>query len=179
MPVSSGNRGNLIAAAVVGGLIVGALALAFAPGPNSGRPSSSVAALGASSVSPPASVAPSPPASLPIATPTPAATESVADRALEALGEVDAAIAAIGASDDLKNKDINELERRARDIRSALEASNLDKAMDAADGLSNFVGNLDDEIDEDRARRLEDAVSCGCRDPPRPVTDYRVGRMFG
>ena len=158
VPVSRGTRGNLIAAAVIGGLIVGALALAFAPRPESGRPSSSVAALGAS-LSPPASIAPSPSASVPTAAPTPAETASLADRALEAVGEVDAAIAAIRASNELKKKDIDELERRARDIRSALEASNLKKASDAANGLSNSISKLGDQIDEDRARRLEDAVT--------------------
>jgi RNA polymerase-interacting CarD/CdnL/TRCF family regulator len=85
---------------------------------------------------------------------------SVAARALAALDGVDEAIQAARGSDGLKGKDANELERRARDVRSALEQGDLDEAAKAANDLEKKVEDLSDDIDdEDAARRLENAVS--------------------
>lgn len=84
---------------------------------------------------------------------------SVAAHALAALDGVDEAIQSARGSGGLKGKDANELERRARDVRSALEQGDLDGAAEAADALREAVDDLGDEIDEDAARRLQNAVT--------------------
>jgi hypothetical protein len=79
---------------------------------------------------------------------------------LAALDEVDAAISATSGRGGLKGKERNELEDRARDVRSALVDGDLDKARKAARDLAERIGNLDDdELDEDLASRLADATS--------------------
>jgi eukaryotic-like serine/threonine-protein kinase len=145
------SRGNLITAAVLGGLIVIAIALASGRSMGPGVESSA----GASSV---ASSSPSQGPSASPAQPTAATAPSVADRALAALVDVDSAIDAIRNSEDLKNKEVNDLQKRAREIRSALERGDLDAAAKAADGLSTAAGKLGDQLDEDLARRLDGAV---------------------
>ncbi len=146
------SRGNLVAAAVIGGLIVATLALAASRGPASGGPgASSVAASSASITS--RSVRPS----LSPAPATPAPTASVARRALVALDEVDAAIAAAKGQGGLKGKDAKDIERRAGEVRTPLEKGDLDGAAKAADALASAIGKID-KIDGDQARRLDDAV---------------------
>jgi len=149
---------SIVAAAAIAVLIVAALALASGrfgltgapPGPS---PTSSTQP---SPSSPPPSASPSP---SPSPSPTPAPTPSVAERALAALDGVDEAIAAAKRSGGLKGKDANELERRARDVRSALAKGDLDAAAKAAENLAEKVQDLNDEMDEDAARRLENAVT--------------------
>jgi serine/threonine-protein kinase len=156
-PRAPTSRGNLVAAAIVGGLVVAAIALLAGLNRDAGRAGSSAAANAAASVSPspPPSVTPSPSPAPPSAAPT----ASVASRALAALDGVDAAIAAARGEDGLKNKDANDLLKRARDIRSALNDGDLDQAAEAASSLANAVNKLGDEMDEDLFRRLEDAVA--------------------
>ena len=158
-PASS--RANLVAAAILALLIVAALALA-AGRPGDGRPGSSVA-VGAGA-SPNASAAASPsatpsPAPSPSPSPTRAPTPSVAQQALEAMAGVDAAINAARGEGGLKGKEANDLEKRARDVRSALQEGNLDAAAKAAAGLANAVEKLDDDIDDEEADRLTNAIN--------------------
>jgi serine/threonine-protein kinase len=148
---SPATRGNLLAAAVLGAVIAAALVLAANRGPGAGGlGSGSSASLSAS-----ASLSPSP---SPTSSPTPAPTASVAQRALAALGEVDAAISGSRGDGGLKGKEANELEKRARDIRSALERGDLDAAAKAANGLAEAVDDVADEMSEEAARRLQSAV---------------------
>jgi serine/threonine protein kinase len=148
---------SIVAAAVVTVLVIAALALAsgrfgLIGAPAGSPPSSSTQPSPSSSPSASPSLSPSP-------SPTPAPTPSVAARALAALDGVDDAIAAAKGAGGLKGKDANELERRARDVRSALTQGDLDKAAKAANELANSVDKLADEIDdEDVARRLQNAV---------------------
>jgi hypothetical protein len=72
---------------------------------------------------------------------------------------VDEAIDSARGDGGLRNKEANELERRARDIRSALEGGDLDAAAAEASRLADDVDNLSDEMDEDRATRLRNAVT--------------------
>jgi hypothetical protein len=148
---------GIVAAAVVAVLILAALALAsgrfgLTGAPAGSSPSSSTQPSPSSSPSASPSLSPSP-------SPTPAPTPSVAARALAALDGVDDAIAAAKGAGGLKGKDANELERRARDVRSALTQGDLDKAAKAANELANSVDKVADDIDdEDVARRLQNAV---------------------
>jgi hypothetical protein len=105
-------------------------------------------------VSPPPS-----PTQSPTPSPTPVPTPTVAERALAALDGVDEAINAARGDGGLRNKEANELERRAGDIRSALEGGDLGAAAEEANHLADDVDNLSDEMDEDRARRLRSAVT--------------------
>jgi eukaryotic-like serine/threonine-protein kinase len=147
---------SLIAAAALAALI---LALAIASGrlaltgPPGGAAASSSPSAGPSP-SPSASASPSPSPS-----PTPVPTVSIAAQALAALDGVDEAIQAARRSDGLKGKVANELERRARDIRSALQQGDLDGASEAARALREAVDDLGDDIDEDAAQRLQNAVT--------------------
>jgi hypothetical protein len=110
------------------------------------------------SATPSPAPSPSPSPSPPPPTPTPAATPSVADRALAALDDVDAAIEAARGDGGLKGKEANELERRVREIWSAVTRGDLGEAEDRARSLANAVDKVSDEIDEDEARRLENAA---------------------
>ena len=110
------------------------------------------------SATPSPAPSPSPSPSPPPPTPTPAATPSVADRALAALDDVDAAIEAARGDGGLKGKEANELERRVREIRSAVTRGDLGEAEDRARSLANAVDKVSDEIDEDEARRLQNAA---------------------
>jgi serine/threonine-protein kinase len=107
-------------------------------------------------VSPPQSDAPSASAT---ASASPPAVPSVADRALAALDAVDAAISATAGKDGLKGKERNDLERLARDVRSALVEGDLDAARTAAAALADQIDKVSKKLDEQRARRLADAAS--------------------
>jgi len=159
-PRSSPLPSSLVAAAIVAAIIVAALAYASGRGPGVGGPGASAAASSRASVAVSASpsVSPSPSLSATPA-PTPVPTPSVAARALAALDGVDSAIEAARGEGGLKGKEANDLQKRANTIRSALQAGDLDAAAKAANGLANAVDKLGDEIDEDEARRLENAVS--------------------
>jgi len=150
---------SLVAAAAVAVLVLAGLAIASGrlalTGPPGG-PAASSSPSARPSPSPPASPSPSPSAS---PSPSPVPTVSVAAQALAALDGVDEAIQAARGSDGLRGKDANELERRARDVRSALEQGDLDTAGEAAVALREAVDDLGDEIDEDAARRLKNAVT--------------------
>jgi hypothetical protein len=157
VPRSRASSGTLITAAVIGGLVVLAVALA------SGR----FAGLGAAGQTPGSSTSGSPagspslslaPSASPTIEPTAVPTPSVAERALAALDDVDAAVDAVRDSGDLKNKEMNDLVKRARDTRSALDRGDLAAATKAADSLSTAAGKAGEDLDEDLARRLEGAV---------------------
>lgn len=78
---------------------------------------------------------------------------------MTALDEVDAAINATTGRGGLKGNERNELERLVADVRSALEGGDIDAARSAAEALADRIDELSDELDEDRARRLDDAMS--------------------
>jgi serine/threonine-protein kinase len=161
-PRSGTSRSSLVAGAVAAAVIIAALAFAAGRAPDNGRPgASAVAGASASSTSSPtASVSPPPsPTQSPTPSPTPVPTPTVAERALAALDGVDEAINAARGDGGLRNKEANELERRAGDIRSALEGGDLGAAAEEANHLADDVDNLSDEMDEDRARRLRSAVT--------------------
>jgi len=155
VPVSAEQRsntlpGSLLAAAVIAVAIIVALALSAGPPPDLGASPST--APSAQSTAP----SESPSASLSAA---PSATPSVADRALAALDGVDAAIIAAKGGGGLKGKDANTLEAKARDVRSALQAGDLDKAAKAADALASAVEKVARDIDQRPRERLENAVT--------------------
>jgi serine/threonine-protein kinase len=141
--------GSMLAAALVAAVIIAALALSAGPRPGVGASPSEPA-------SPTASPSESPSAS-PSAAPSP--TPSVADRALAALDGVDAAIGAAKGGGGLKGKEANTLEAKAREVRSALQAGDLDKAAKAADALDAAVKKVAREIDQGPRERLENAVT--------------------
>jgi eukaryotic-like serine/threonine-protein kinase len=93
-----------------------------------------------------------------VASASPSTTDSVAARALAALDQVDAAIAATTGKGGLKGNQRNDLEQRAAAVRSALQSGDLDAARDAADALAERIDKLDKELDKERRRRLADAV---------------------
>jgi hypothetical protein len=101
---------------------------------------------------------PAPPTSTPTP-PTPPPTPTVVDRALQALGEVDAAIAGARGDGGLKGKEANDLERRAATVRSALDARDLERARTAAAALQDRADALGKEIDAGPERRLDDAIA--------------------
>jgi serine/threonine-protein kinase len=153
---------SLGAAAAVAVLVLAGLAIASGRLALTGPPGGAAASSSPSgpSPSPSASPLPSPsPSPTPSPSPSPVPTVSVAAQALAALDGVDEAIQAARGSDGLKGKDANELERRAGDVRSALEQGDLDGATEAADALREKVDDMADEIDEDAARRLRNAVT--------------------
>ena len=108
---------------------------------------------------------PSEPAATVATSPAPAVAPSLtarppttADRALAALDDVDVAIAATSGRGGLKGKERNELERLATTVRSALDSGDLRAARAAAGELADKVDGIEDELDEERARRLADTV---------------------
>jgi serine/threonine protein kinase len=137
--------------AVLAGIAVWAL-LGAGLRPGSTGPSAPAVASEATSAAPTTAQTASPSLSAPSA-------PSIADRALAALDEVDAAISATAGKDGLKGNERNELEQRAGAVRSALVAGDLDTARKAAKALADRIDEHIDELDEQRARRLEDAVS--------------------
>jgi serine/threonine protein kinase len=152
---SGWGRSVATAAAVAFVILVGLAIAAGFPGSGASPPASlAVASAGPSSPPPSPSPSPSPSPATPVPTP------SVASRALAALAGVDDAIDAARGSDGLKGRDANELERRARDVRLALERGDLDAAAGEAEKLAEAVNDMEDEIDDDDvARRLENAVT--------------------
>jgi hypothetical protein len=111
-----------------------------------------------------ASPSPSPPPTpepTPVPTPalTPVPTLSVTERALAALDKVDAVVDDVRDSGDLKNKDMNDLEKRARDVRATVDRGDLDAASRAADGLAATARKVGGGLDNDLDQRLENAVT--------------------
>ena len=88
----------------------------------------------------------------------PPATQTVGDRALAALDEVDRAISATTGNGGLKGKERNDLERRAGQVRSALVEGDFDRARAAAADLADRIEQLGKKLDEARARSLADAA---------------------
>jgi serine/threonine protein kinase len=114
----------------------------------------------APTASPSASVAASAsPSAVPSASAVARATPTVVGRALAALEEVDAAIAATSGQGGLKGKERKDLESLSRQVRSNLVDGDLDAALKAAEELKDRIDELGDELDEQRARRLADAVN--------------------
>lgn len=142
-------------------LAVGWLAIVVLGGPGGSAgvavssPSPAPSATPSPSASPTPSPSPTPPPTPP---PTPAPTPTRAERALAALDEVDAAIVAVARSGDLRNREVNDLEKRARAVRSALEGDDLDGARREAGRLRERVDDLADRMDEDAHGRLAQAV---------------------
>jgi eukaryotic-like serine/threonine-protein kinase len=144
----SGRRRARAGVGILAGVVVGVLAaialLVFAGDPRKGTPPTPTV--------PNESI-------VATASPSPLATPSLVDRALVALDEVDAAIADTGGSGGLKGKDRNVLLGLASDVRSRLQAGDLDGARHAADELAHKVAELAKDLDEARETRLKDAVA--------------------
>ena len=154
-PRSKSRRGLPRGSGVLAGAVVGVLAalalLAFAgtlgsPQATSTAPGSTVPATSTASPSP-------------VPTASPSATPSLADRALIALNEVDAAIADAVGGGGLKGKDRNDLLRLAADIRSRLEDGDIDGASHRADELAHKIDEVAKDLDETRENRLRSAVA--------------------
>jgi uncharacterized protein YlxW (UPF0749 family) len=75
------------------------------------------------------------------------------------MDEVDAAIASAASGGGLKGKERNDLQHRADDVRSALQAKDLKRARDAANELQKAVEKVSDDLDDAQAARLSDAVA--------------------
>lgn len=103
--------------------------------------------------SPPPTASPSPTAS-----PTPSPTPPP-DAAFAALDRVDAAIEQLKDDEDVRNRDLSELRRRAKDVREALEARDYDAARKAVARLAEEVDQVDDRAEGERINELKDAVS--------------------
>jgi serine/threonine protein kinase len=149
---------SLLAAAAVAVIVLAGFAFASGRLPSTGPPGAAASSSPSARPSPSPSASPSPSPS-PSLSPTPVPTPSVAARALAALDGVDDAIQAARGSGGLKGKDASDLERRAREVRSALEEGDLDGATEAARALREAVEDLGDEMDEDAAERLQNAVT--------------------
>jgi hypothetical protein len=142
-----------IGAAFLGPLLTGGAGSASGsapPGDFTAAPSTAVLATPSPSA---------PPTSSPTPPPTPPPTPTVVDRAIQALGEVDAAIAAARGNGGLKGKEANDLERRAAAVRSALDDGDLERARTAAAALQDRADALGKEIDSGPERRLDDAIA--------------------
>ncbi|HEV8544958.1 MAG TPA: protein kinase [Candidatus Limnocylindrales bacterium] len=156
VPVANRPRlGAAALAALLGGALVG-VALWFGVSgllrPGAFGPS----ATGSPSAAP-SLASPSP--SVATASPSAGPTPSVFARALAAMDEVDAAIASAASGGGLKGKERNDLQHRADDVRSALQAKDLKRARDAANELQKAVEKVSDELDDAQATRLSDAVA--------------------
>jgi eukaryotic-like serine/threonine-protein kinase len=103
-------------------------------------------------------VASTSPTSAPPSSAAPPPTSTIIARAVAALDEVDAAIAATAGKDGLKGNQRNDLERLARAVRSQVMDGDLDAARSAAEELRDRIAELGDELDEQRAERLAGAV---------------------
>jgi eukaryotic-like serine/threonine-protein kinase len=134
-----------VLAAVILWALLGSVLRTSSSAPNA-SPSASALASASPTAAPPSSAAPQ-------------ATSSVVGRALAALDEVDASIAATSGKGGLKGKERNDLERLARTIRSALEDGDLGQARSAAEELKDRIDGVRDKLDEQRAERLADAVN--------------------
>jgi type IV secretory pathway VirB10-like protein len=118
----------------------------------------------APTASPSASEVPSAsPTEAPPSSAVPPPTPTVVGRALAALDEVDAAIRDSEGRGGLQGKERKELDKRADEVRSALVDGELDKARQKAKDLADKVSELgrrgDDDDNENRLQRLEEAVN--------------------
>jgi hypothetical protein len=59
----------------------------------------------------------------------------------------------------VRNRDLNELRRRASDVREALAARDYDAAREAVARLAREVDQVDDRAEGERINELKDAVS--------------------
>jgi serine/threonine-protein kinase len=111
--------------------------------------------------SPYPSPSPSPipsPSPTPSPTPTPAPTPDPAIAAFEALDRVDAAIDRLDGDNDVRNKDLNELRKRANDVREALVVRDYDAARERTSRLADKVDDVARDTDGDRIDELRNAV---------------------
>ncbi len=151
-------------ALVLAGLTVLALMVAASAlrqsernGPGGSPRSSALASASAApTLSPTTAASPTvPPTSTPPPTPTPDPTAA----ALVALDQVDAAIADLGGPGGLKNRELNDLRRRAAELRVALDDGRFDAAATDAERLASRVEDLEDEADEELIDAMRDAVA--------------------
>ena len=120
------------------------------PGAVTATPTPAATALASASVAPTPTASPT---AVPTATPDPAAP------ALSALSDVVAAIdAARGGSDGLNGKDAGELLNLANDVRRHLEDEQMADARAAADKLAEHAAKITKGVDDERARRITDAI---------------------
>jgi eukaryotic-like serine/threonine-protein kinase len=156
-------RPGYVALALAGLLLLGLMFAASALRQSdrnspSGSPRSSAVASVPVSPSAPPTPAPSPtvsptPTALPTPTPNPAAA------ALAALDRVDAAIVELAGPGGLKNRELNDLRRRAAELRAELDDGRFEAAAGDADRLASRVEDLEDEADEALIDALRDAVA--------------------
>ena len=95
----------------------------------------------------------------PTPTPPPTPTPDPAAAALVALDQVDAAIADLAGPGGLKNRELNDLRRRAAELRVELDDGQFEAAATDAERLASRVEDLEDEADEELIDALRDAVA--------------------
>lgn len=155
---SAGPRPAFVALGAFGLVLAGLVALAGLLGdrglnaPGTTPPSTITAESPSPSPSPTLSPSPTP-------SPTPTPTPDPAIPALEALDRVDAAIDRLDRDDNVRRQDINELRKRANDVREALAARDYDAAREQASRLADKVKDVAEDTNGDAIDELRDAVS--------------------
>jgi serine/threonine-protein kinase len=158
-PPPAGPRPALVALGAFALVLAGLVALAGLFG-NRGDPGTTPSVTLPASPSPSPSPTPIPsPSPTPSPTPTPTPTPDPAAPAFQVLDRIDLAIDELDAANDLRGRDINELRRRADDVRQALENRDYDEARDRAKRLAEEVDEVDDRAEGRRMEELKDAVS--------------------
>jgi hypothetical protein len=159
---SDRSRPALITLAAFAVVLAGLLALSGAFGNRGGtasRPTPPPTRAAVVSPSPTPSPTPSPsPSPTPSPTPPPPPPDPAAG-AFEALARVDQAIDELDGYDEVSNRDIAELRRRARDLREALEDGEYEDARRSWERLADGVDRVDDEFEGDLIEELKDAVA--------------------
>jgi len=95
----------------------------------------------------------------PTSPPTPTPAADPAAEAFAVLDRVDEAIEDLADEDDIRDRDLDALRRRAGDVRNALEAGDYDEALDRTARLDDEVDRVDDRVQGEAMDRLKNAVS--------------------
>jgi hypothetical protein len=161
VPGASGARfggpGPAIAALSVIGLLV--LALLALSSLLDGRDGNPAAGPTSSATATPLATPTPTPSSTPPPTPSPTRAPGSAAEAYAVLDRVDAAIEDLADEDDIRDRDLDALRRRAGDVRNALEAGDYDGALDRTARLDDEVDRVDDRVQGDAMDEVKDAVS--------------------
>jgi serine/threonine protein kinase len=159
VPQSAGPRPGFVALGAFGLVLAGLVALASlfgGRGPNApGTTPSATITAEAPSPSPSPTLSPSP---SPSPSPTPTPTPDPATPAFAALDRVDSAIDELAGDDDVRNRDISELRKRAGDVREALLVRDYDAARGLTRRLADKVDDVAKDADGDRIDELRNAV---------------------
>ncbi len=163
-PPPSARRAGPPAAMVALGVVVLALVafLALTSLPGDGErgatgtptapPSATVSASPSPAATPSATAEPTPP-------PTPAPEVDPAAGAYAVLDDIDAAIEALADEEDIRDRDLDALRRRAGGVRDALMAEDYDEARNRTARLAEEVDKVEDRVESDAMQDLKDAVS--------------------